>query len=88
VEGTTTCSLAYVWANKSPPSRSTATDIGALVVIILIYIDSFFFVLFTGVVAFGFGVNNSPEICEGAILLCMPAAPHLLPVATNSDSLS
>jgi hypothetical protein len=40
------------------------------VVIILIYGDSFLFVLFTGIVSHGLGVNNSPQICEGAILLC------------------
>jgi len=39
--------------------------------IIFIYGDSFLFVLFTGVLSHGLGVNTSPQICEGAILLCL-----------------
>jgi hypothetical protein len=38
--------------------------------ILLIYCDSALFVFATAVVVHGFGINSSPEVCEGGILLC------------------
>ncbi|KAF2177940.1 hypothetical protein K469DRAFT_643676 [Zopfia rhizophila CBS 207.26] len=39
--------------------------------ILTIYIDSTLFVFFTAIISRGLGINDSPGICEGAILLCL-----------------
>ncbi|KAF1808596.1 hypothetical protein P152DRAFT_214120 [Eremomyces bilateralis CBS 781.70] len=39
--------------------------------VFLIYLDSYTFVVFTALVAKGLGINTSPQICEGAIILCL-----------------
>lgn len=38
--------------------------------IVIIYVDSFLFVFVTALFK-DIGLNNNPEICEGAILLCL-----------------
>lgn len=38
--------------------------------ILIIYCDSAAFVFATAIVVHGFGINSSPQVCEGGILLC------------------
>ncbi|KAF2827431.1 hypothetical protein CC86DRAFT_290120 [Ophiobolus disseminans] len=40
-------------------------------IILVIYADSALFVLTTSVIVHGFGINNSREVCEGGIILCL-----------------
>lgn len=40
----------------------------------MIYTDSTLFVFATAIVVHGFGINSSPQVCEGGILLCKTAA--------------
>ncbi|KAF2466504.1 uncharacterized protein BDR25DRAFT_293412 [Lindgomyces ingoldianus] len=39
--------------------------------ILAIYIDSTLFVFVTAIISRGLGINDSPQVCEGAILLCL-----------------
>ncbi|KAF2714154.1 hypothetical protein K504DRAFT_531002 [Pleomassaria siparia CBS 279.74] len=39
--------------------------------VIIIYIDSMFFVFITAILSRGIGINSSLQICEGAIFLCL-----------------
>ncbi|RYN84462.1 hypothetical protein AA0117_g1213 [Alternaria alternata] len=43
----------------------------AMWLILIIYCDSALFVFATAIVVHGFGINSSPQVCEGGILLCL-----------------
>ncbi|KAF1934804.1 hypothetical protein EJ02DRAFT_429009 [Clathrospora elynae] len=43
----------------------------AMWLIIMIYVDSTVFIFTTAIMMHGIGINSSPQICEGAIFLCL-----------------
>ncbi|KAF2011651.1 hypothetical protein BU24DRAFT_286310 [Aaosphaeria arxii CBS 175.79] len=43
----------------------------ASILLLVIYIDSTLFIIATSIIARGVGINTSPGICEGGILLCL-----------------
>ncbi|KAF2799509.1 hypothetical protein K505DRAFT_294507 [Melanomma pulvis-pyrius CBS 109.77] len=52
-------------------SMVTITVLAVCLIIIIIYADSTLFVFVTAIISRGFGINSSPQICEGGIILCL-----------------